>query len=144
MTLINEPFDVDHCKEWSTVNAVAHWQDTTGHTAPGMCIVCAGAAGDYYITKTVTAPRAGKVVAQMYAARVPGLSEPTSAQVAISTGGSDSNVSSGIGGDFTLVKNAGFGGVSVPNGASITIKLGRQDASAGECFDIDDVTATLN
>lgn len=141
MALLDEPFDVDHCKDWSTVNAFVQWQSSFGHGKPGMCVVCSGQISAYSMTKTVTAPRAGKVVAQMYAGRVPGFSEPPSVQVVISVDGVDTTASADIGNDFTLVKN---GGTSVANGASITIKLGRPSASAGECFDVDDVTATLD
>ena len=115
-----------------------------GHAANGACEVCGLNPGDFYITKTVTAPRAGKLTAQMYVEGMAsgGGSASTSASMVIQAGGSSVSGSKSVGTTFTLFTS---GSATVASGASITLKVGVSGApSAGQCIVVDDIVGTLN
>lgn len=139
--LINETFpNEDACEGWTEENTSAHqFRPDLGHDAKGACQVCGG-GGDFFLTKTVTAPKAGKLSAQMFVRAGEG-APVSSATIALATPNGNVSSSKNVGADFALFTS---GNAAVKEGAAVTVKIGLSSGTAGQCLVFDDVQVSVN
>jgi hypothetical protein len=132
--------DAIACLGWSAVGPATRQPHTDGHDAVGSCQLCATAAGNVFLEKTVTAPQAARYELATWAKRPSGATPEAFTARFISNASTISGGTS-LSSSWTEVRSLK---IPLSKDAPITVQVGIEAAAVGDCILVDDVTLTIN
>jgi hypothetical protein len=102
--------------------------------------MCATSAGALYAELSGTSTKQGQATFEAYVRRVTGAATPTSASIQFQVGGANISSSKNVAEEWVRL---GGGSISVQDGASVLLRIGVPNATAGECLVIDDARVAV-